>query len=115
MVPLFRHLHHVTQNCANLNNTDQMFPYFANKHLFYDNYNNEYLSIMVYSCIKNSMEREFILSALLSLGVFSTEHELLLNDTLRVCFFNVKFIGEEDDPNSLQNYLNQVVNIFVSN
>ena len=26
MVSLFRHLHNVTQNCANLNNTDQNFP-----------------------------------------------------------------------------------------
>ena len=28
MVSLFRHLHHVTQNSANINNTDQIFPDF---------------------------------------------------------------------------------------
>ena len=35
MVSLFRHLHHITQNGTNINNTDQNFPDFANKHLFY--------------------------------------------------------------------------------
>ena len=55
MVSLFRHLHHVTQNCANLNNTDQTFPDFANKHIFYDDDDNEKLPIPVYSGIKPSM------------------------------------------------------------
>ena len=55
MVSLFRHLHHVTQNCANLNNTDQIFPDFSNKHLFYDDDDNEYLHTLVYSGIKPSM------------------------------------------------------------
>ena len=35
MILLFHYLHHVTQNCANINNTDQIFLDFANKHLFY--------------------------------------------------------------------------------
>ena len=34
MVSLLRHLHHVTPNCANLNNTDQIFPDSALKNLF---------------------------------------------------------------------------------
>ena len=49
------------------------------------------------------------------MGIFSTERELLLNGTLRGCFRNAKFIGEEDDPESLQNYSNQVMNIFFNN
>ena len=61
------------------------------------------------------MGPEFILNILLSLGRFSTERELLLNDTLRGCFCNAKFIREEDDPESLKNYSNQVMNIFVNN
>ena len=61
------------------------------------------------------MGPEFILNTLLSLGTFSTEREFLLNDTLRGCFRNAKLIGEEDDPESLQNYSNQNVNIFVNN
>ena len=61
------------------------------------------------------MGPEFILNTLLSLGIFSTESEFLLNDTLRGCFCNANLIGEEDDPESLQNYSNQVVNIFVNN
>ena len=52
------------------------------------------------------MGPEFILNTLLSLGIFSTERELLFNGTLRVCFRNTTFIGEEDDPESLQNYSN---------
>ena len=61
------------------------------------------------------MVTEFILDTLLSLGRFSTERELLLNDTLRGCFRNANFFGEEDDPESLQNNSNQVMNIFVNN
>ena len=34
MVSLFHHLYHVTPNCANINNTDQCFSDFANKHLY---------------------------------------------------------------------------------
>ena len=98
MVSLFCHCHHVTQYCANLNNADQIFPDFSNKHLFYDDDDNEHLPIPVYSGIKTSMGPEFILNTLLSLGIFSTERELLLNDTPRGCIFNAKFIREEDDP-----------------
>ena len=61
------------------------------------------------------MGPEFILNTLLSLCRFSTERELLLNETLRGCFRNSKLIGEEDFPGSLQNYSNQVMNIFVKN
>ena len=55
MVSLFRHLHHVTQNYANLNNTDQIFLCFANKHIFYDDDDDDHLPIPVYSGIKPSM------------------------------------------------------------
>ena len=48
IVSLFRHLHHVTQNCANHNNTDQVLPGFSEKHLFYDNYDDDHLLIPVY-------------------------------------------------------------------
>ena len=49
------------------------------------------------------------------MGIYSTERNLFLNDTIRGCFLNSKFIGEEDDPESLQRYLNQFVNVFVNN
>ena len=65
--------------------------------------------------MKPSMGPEFILNALSSLGRFFTEHKLLLNGTLIVCFHNAKLIAEEDDSESLQNYSNQVMNIFVNN
>ena len=76
MVSLFHHLHHVTQNCANLNNTDQIFPDFANKHLFYDHDDDEHLPITVYSGIKTSMGTDFF-NTLLSLGRFFTEQGIL--------------------------------------
>ena len=104
MVLLFRYLHHVTQNFPNINNTDKIFPGFANKYLFYDGDDDEHSPITVYSGIKPSMGKEFILNPLLSLGIFSTERELLLYDTIRGCFPNSKLIGEEDDTESLQNY-----------
>ena len=49
------------------------------------------------------------------MGRFSTERELLLNDTLIGCFCNSRLIGEEDDPESMHNYSNQFMNIFVNN
>ena len=115
MVLLFRYLQHVIPNCANLNNTDKVFFGFANKHLFYDDDDDEHLPIPVYSGIKLSMGASFILNPLLSLGRLSIESELFLNDTLRGCFPNAKLVGEEDDTESLQNYSNQVMNIFVNN
>ena len=54
MVSLFRHLHNVTQNCANINNTDQIFLDFSKKHLFYDDDDDGHLPIPVYSGIKPS-------------------------------------------------------------
>ena len=45
MVSLFFHLHHVTQDCANLNNTEKKFLDFVNKHLFYNDDNDYNLSI----------------------------------------------------------------------
>ena len=56
MVSLFFHLHHVTQNCSNLNNTNHNFPDFKNKHLFYDDDDDEHFPIPVYSGIKPPME-----------------------------------------------------------
>ena len=55
MVSLLLILHHITQMFANLNNNDQNFLDFANKHIFYDDEYDEYLPIMVYSGIKPSM------------------------------------------------------------
>ena len=75
MVSLFFHLHYATQKCTNLNNNDQIFPNFANKHIFYDNDDNEHLTTPVYSGIKPYMGTEFILDTLLPLGIFSTERE----------------------------------------
>ena len=112
MVSLFRCLHNVTHNCANPNDTDKNFLDFANKHSFYEDDNDKHLLIPVYSGIKPSMGSEFILNALISLEIFSTEWELLLNETLRGCFRNAKFICEEYDPNSLQSYLNYFMNFF---
>ena len=115
MVSLFCHLHHVTQNFTNLNNTDQISPDFANTHLFYNGDYDEHLPIPVYSGIKDFMGPEFILSTLLSLGRFSKEREILLNETQRGCFCNSKLIGEEDEPESLQSYLDQVMKYFDNN
>ena len=112
MVSLFCHLHHVTQNFTNINNTDQNFFDFSNKHLFYNDDDGEHLPIPVYSGVKPSMGPEFILNTLLSLGRFSTERKLILNYSLRGCFRNAKLIREEDHPESLQNYSNQVINMF---
>ena len=93
MVSLFRHLYHVTQNCANINNTDQILLDFSNKHLFYDDENYEHLPIPVYSSIKPSTGPDFILNKILSSGIFSTKRELLLSDTLRGCFCKFQFLS----------------------
>ena len=46
---------------------------------------------------------------------FYTERELLFSGTLIGCFCNAKLIGKEEDPESLQKYSNQFMNIFVNN
>ena len=104
MVSLIRHLHHITQIFANINNNDQIFLDFKNKHIFYNDDDHGHSPIPVYSDIKTSMGPEFILNTLLYLGRFSTEQELFLKDTLIGCFSNEKLISEEDDPEYLQNY-----------
>ena len=91
------------------------FLCFSNKHIFYDDDDHHHLPIPVCSGIKPSMGTEFISNTLLSLGRFCTEKEIILNDTVRGCFSNAKLIGKEDDSESLQNYPNHVVNIFVNN
>ena len=55
MVLLLRYLNIVTQHCANLNNTDQIFLDFTNTYLSYDGDDDENLLILVYSGINNSM------------------------------------------------------------
>ena len=115
MFSLFCYSHHVTFIFANLNNTDQNFLDFVIKYLYKYDVDDENLSIPVYSCIKPSMGPEFIWNTLLSLGIFSTERKLLLNGSLRVCFCNAKLIRKEDYPESLKNYSDQVMNIFVNN
>ena len=77
MISLFCHLHHVTKKFSNLNNTNQNFLDFSNKHIFYDDDENQLLPIRMYSGIKPSMGTEFILNTLLFLGRFSTESKLL--------------------------------------
>ena len=111
MFSIFCHLHHITQNCANLNNTDQNFLDFTNKHIFYNDDDYEHLPIPVYSVIKPSIGPYFILNASLSLGRFSTTRKMLLNDTLRGWFLDEELICEEDDPEYLQNYSNEVISI----
>ena len=108
MVSLFHHLHNVTQNCANLNNTDQVFLDFTNKHLFYDDEDDDHLPLPIYLCVKPSIGPKFIFNTLLSLGRLSTKRKIILNDTPRGWFCNTKLIGEENDPKSLKNYWNQV-------
>ena len=76
MFSLFGRLHHVTQNCANINDANRKFPGFANKHLFYDNENDKHFLIPVYSGIIPFMGSEFIINTSLSLGVFSTQGKL---------------------------------------
>ena len=115
MVSIFCRLYHVTQNCANLNDTDQNFLDFANKHLFYDDNNDQYSPIPVYPGIKHSMGPTFILNTLPYQGRFSTERKIIFNDTLRGWFCNAELIGEEGDPKSVQHYSNHVITVFVEN
>ena len=60
------------------------------------------------------MGPEFVLCTLLSLGRFSTERELLLQNTLRDCFRHAKLVGDKNDEDSLELYSNQVMNKYVS-
>eukprot|EP00957_Ditylum_brightwellii_P173229 13187184-Ditylum_brightwellii.AAC.1 len=71
MDTLFGKLQEVTTNNDHLNEGDQSLLEFAEKHLFFDDIDEDQLPIPIYSSIKPSMGPEFILSMLLSLGRFS--------------------------------------------
>ena len=43
IVSIFCNLHHITQNYANLNNTDQSLLDFTNKNPYYDDDNDKHL------------------------------------------------------------------------
>ena len=73
----------------------------------------DHLPIPVYSYIKPTMGTQFILHLLLSMGHFSTEIDLTLNETLRESFRYANLIGPLDDEESLQQYSNELLRKFI--
>ena len=82
-------------------------------HLVYDDLLEQHLPIPVYSYIRPDMGTQFLLHILLSLGRFITEIDLIQHESFRESFRYAKFIGIEDDDNSLQQYSNDVFVKFI--
>ena len=59
------------------------------------------------------MGTQFILHILLSLGHYKTEIDLLQHVSLRESFCYAKFIGPENDDESLQNYSDRFFVLFI--
>ena len=59
------------------------------------------------------MGTQFILHLLLSMGHFETEIDLILHENLRESFRYAKPIGPLNDPESLHEYSNTLLNFFI--
>ena len=75
--------------------------------------NNIQLHIPVFSYIKPTMRRQFLLHLLLLMGNFSTEIDLSLHENLRRSFRYTKLMGPGDDEESLQTYSNHLLKRFI--
>ena len=71
-----------------------------------------YLPIPVYPYIRPNMGTQFLLHILFSLGRFSTELDLILQDSLRSSLFYTKLIGINNDQESLQHHSNSIFTKF---
>ena len=82
--------------------------------LFLFNDTRRHLPVPVFSFIRPTMGHRFILHILLSLGHYATEFDLILHRNLRESFRYAKLIGPNNDPESLERYSNNVMNLWIN-
>ena len=105
IVALFHAISNSLQNNADNENFYSSFIYNDDR--------EEHLPIPVYSYIRQTTGTPFILHILLSLGHYKTEIDLLQHGSLRESFCYAKFIGPENDDESLQNYSDRFFVLFI--
>ena len=92
------------KNLDDMNENERKFHDFAYKHLIYVGDKRKHLPIPVYSFMKPKNAIHFLTHILLSQGEFLTEIDLMTHQTLRDCFRYAKLIGDDNSPESLQEY-----------
>ena len=115
LIQLFQRLAFVLRNEQDLlqfNDEDREFFTHVKANLIHDT-DNTHLPIPVYSFVKPSNSIQFINHILLSLGRFSTEIDLMTHPSLKDCFRSAKLIGNNNDNESLQQYSNDLLVLYI--
>lgn len=113
MFSVFRRIFSVYgRNIAELSESDRNFFEFAQKNLVFDD-GDRHLPIPVYSFMKPTMGPQFLHHVLLSMGRFQTELDLILQPSIRKSFEVARLIGDLDDPDSLEEYSDALLNQFI--
>ena len=73
-----------------------------------------HLPVPVFSYVKPTMNTQFILHILISLGHFETEADLTAHSSLREALPNANLIGPENDAESLQEYSNKLLDLYIT-
>ena len=115
LIQLFQRLAFVLRNEQDLlqfNDEDREFFTHVKANLIHDT-DNTHLPIPVYSFVKPSNSIQFLNHILLSLGRFSTEIDLMTHPSLKDCFRSAKLIGNNNDNESLQQYSNDLLVLYI--
>ena len=78
-----------------------------------DHYTKEHLPVSVLSYVVLTISVNIILHIMLSMGIFVTEIDLLSHSCFRNTFCFCKWIGNNEDKESLKRYADNVIHIFV--
>ena len=89
------------------------FWHHVHENLLFDDDDKDHLPITVFSYIAPTMNTSFLLHVLLSMGRFETEVDIFLHPTMKDCFRYCGLIGDSDDEESLQEYVNDLTKKFI--
>mmetsp|Transcript_19481 Transcript_19481/g.27406 ORF Transcript_19481/g.27406 Transcript_19481/m.27406 type:complete len:548 (+) Transcript_19481:1364-3007(+) len=99
---------------VNNEHDDTQFTNIVKKHLVDDD-SDRHLPDIVFTYVKPTLNVQYLLHILLSMGRFETEIDLLQHASLRQSFRFAKLIGLSDDPIDLQRYSNELLKKIIIN
>ena len=112
MIGIFNHIY--DHYCGNNNDISMKMSQHIHNNLVFNDDDLEHLPISVFSYIRPTMGTQFILHLLLSLEHFSTEIDPLLHERIRELLRYAKLIGQSNDTQSLRQYTNDLLSLFVT-